>query len=90
MTPAALRLKQLLGLTPNIDRFVVVTGTAKRDGHIVGLSTRRLLSGINYLSQGIDVPWRDIAAARICQTLQPGGKTPFDWQDRPGDVFHVR
>lgn len=89
MTPPALRVKHLLGLAPNVDRFTVLSGAAAPNDRSVVLSTRSLIAAINYLSQGIDAPPRDIAAGRVRTTVHDDGKTPFDWQDLLGGVFHV-
>ena len=89
MTPLAMQAKALLKLAPSLDRFTVVTGVAQPDDHTIALSTRSLIAALNYLSQGIDVPPRDAVAGRVRITVQNDGKTPFDWQELLGGVFHV-
>jgi hypothetical protein len=89
MTPPAMQAKSLLKLQPNLDRFTIVAGVVRPDDHSIVLSTRSLIAAINYLSQGVEVPFRDIAAGRVRTTVHNDGKTPFDWQELLGGVFHV-
>lgn len=88
-TAPAMRVKSLLKLAPNLDRFVVTAGAANANDHTIVLSTRSLIAAINYLSQGVDAPPRDVAAGRVRTTVHNDGKTPFDWQELLNGVFHV-
>jgi hypothetical protein len=89
MSPSGARLKRLLNLAPNIDKFAVVADPDKQDENTLVLTTRSLVASINYLSQGIDVPKRDIASRWVRTTVHTDGKTPFDWQELLDGVFHV-
>ena len=89
MSPPAMQVKRLLKLAPGLDRFAILPGMTQPNDHTVALSTRSLIAAINYLSQGIEVPPRDAAAGRVRITVKNDGKTPFDWQELLGGVFHV-
>jgi hypothetical protein len=85
----AMRLKTLLQLSPHLDRFTLAVGTEKQNDHTIAIVTRPLMAALNYLSQGVDVPERDLVAGRVRETTQADGKTHFDWQDLLSGVFQV-
>lgn len=87
--PRAMRFKELLKLAPAATRFQIEAGSGVAvDDHSIVLSTRALIAGMTYLSQGVDVPKRDILAGKVRQTETADGQ-PFDWQDLLGSVFKV-
>ena len=83
------RLMELLRLNPNKTRFRLVVGSESSTGDTLTISTRPLISALNYLSQGVEVPERDYTNGKIRRTLRADG-TPFDWQEMLGDVFRVQ
>lgn len=83
------RLKALLGLAPERDRFRIVAGGEAPNRETIALSTRPVLSALTLLSQGVEPPARDYAAGKIRPTDRADGR-PFDWQELLGDVFRVR
>lgn len=82
------RLKKLLGLSPERERFRILSGGDVANPETIALSTRPLLSALTYLSQGIDVPSTDIKAGKVRQTVRNNGAS-FDWQELLEGVFHV-
>jgi hypothetical protein len=88
-SPTALRLKELLQLNPKLDRFTLAVGSDRQNDHTIAIVTRPLMAALNYLSQGVDVPERDLLAGRVRPTTRADGKTPFDWQELLGGVFEV-
>lgn len=82
------RLKKLLGLSPERERFRILSGGDVTNPETIALSTRPLLSALTYLSQGIDVPSTDIKAGKVRQTVRSNGAS-FDWQELLEGVFHV-
>jgi hypothetical protein len=82
-------LKEMLHLNPAKDRFKIVLSTNSASGDTIALSTRPVLSALNYLSQGVDSPEKDIKAGKLRATTTDG-TTPFDWQNLLGEVFHIR
>jgi hypothetical protein len=83
------RLKELLKLNPELDHFKITSSNdlSKRDA--ISLATRPVLSAINYLSQGVEAPERDLEAGKVRRTTKGSGQ-PFDWQELLGEVFRVR
>ncbi len=82
------RLKALLGLAPGRDRFKVIASGDAPDDATIAISTRPLISALNYLSQGIDAPVADVKAGKVRQTVRNNGEA-FDWQELLDGVFHV-
>ncbi len=82
-------LKTALHLKADKDRYRIILGTTPTTGENIVLQTRPVLSAMNYLSQGIDSPAKDVKAGKLRQTTTDG-TTPFDWQNLLSDVFHVR
>jgi hypothetical protein len=85
----AARLKQLLGLAADKDRFRLTPGSEAPNNESIALSTRPLLSAMTYLSQGVEAPEQDFAAGRVRRTTRENGQ-PFDWQEMLGDLFRVQ
>jgi hypothetical protein len=85
----AKRLKELLRLDPDRTSFKVSVGGHWKSGQELCVSTRPLISALNYLSQGIEVPERDYEKGKVRRTTRADGQ-PFDWQEMLGDVFRVR
>jgi hypothetical protein len=87
--PETARLKALLGLPEDRDRFRIVLGSESPGRDSIALSTRPVLAALTLLSQGVEPPARDFAAGKIRGTERANGQ-PFDWQELLGDVFRVR
>jgi hypothetical protein len=87
--PETKRLKELLKLKPERSNFLLVVGSESAGGDTVAVSTRPLISALNYLSQGVEVPEEDYVNGKIRRTVKADG-TPFDWQEMLADVFRVR
>lgn len=83
------RLKALLGLSPEKDRFRIVAGSEAPNRETIALSTRPVLSALTLLSQGVEPPARDFTAGKVRKTERANGQA-FDWQELLGDVFRVR
>ena len=82
------RLRKLLNLAPESNRFKIVAGGEAPDAESIAIATRPMMSALNYLSQGIDAPAADIEAGKVRRTLRANGEL-FNWQDMLEDVFHV-
>ncbi len=82
-------LKSLLRLDPARTSYRVSVGGAFRSDDEITLATRPLISALNYLSQGVEVPERDYEKGRVRRTTRADG-SPFDWQDLLSEVFRVR
>lgn len=87
--PEATRLKTLLGLMPDKDRFRLMSGTDVPNRETIAISTRPLIAALSYLSQGIEAPADDIKQGKVRQTLRSDSSV-FDWQEILEGVFHVR
>lgn len=83
------RLKQLLRLNPERDAFRLITASEQPNPESIAISTRPVMSALNYLSQGIDIPEADYASGVAKQTFKADG-TPFDWQELLTGLFRVR
>ncbi len=83
------RLKALLGLAPEKDRFRIVAGGEAPNRETIALSTRPVLSAFTFLSQGVEPPAGDYTNGKIRKTERADGAS-FDWQELLGDVFRVR
>lgn len=85
----AMQLKQLLHLSPDIDRIALAGEDHPLDGHTLVLTTRPLMSAINYLSEAVQDAQDDVSSGRIKPTLADDGRTPFDWQQLFDGLFVV-
>lgn len=83
------RLKELLRLDPALDTYRVQAGGRREGGSQIVVSTRPLISAMNYLSQGVEAPEADYAAGKVRRTTTADGAN-FDWQEMLGDVFRVQ
>ena len=86
--PEMQELRTWLHLSPDRLRYRIVLGADVAGGEQIAITTRPVLSALNYLSQGIDSPAADVKAGRLRQTTTADGR-PFDWQDMMHEVFHV-
>lgn len=86
--PEAVRLKQLLGVNPNGDRYKIVSASEAPNKDTIAIATRPLISALQYISQGVEPPARDYASGKIRPTTRENGQ-PFDWQEMLEGVFKV-
>lgn len=87
-TPKARRVRSLLGLSPDKDRFRFVGGGDVYDPDTIRLLTRSVLAAMGHLAQGVDVPEADIKSGRVRRSQRVDGST-FDWQASLKGVFRV-
>lgn len=84
------RLKQLLGLNPDLESYKLVTDFTLAGGDTVAISTRPLMSILYYLSHHIDTPKEHLDEGLVRLTRNPNG-TPYDWGLSPvGRWFHIK
>ncbi len=83
------RLKALLGLNPALSSYRVQPGARRAGDDRITVATRPLISAMNYLAQGVEVPERHYTSGKIRRTTTAQGQ-PFDWQEMLGDVFRVQ
>ena len=84
------RLADLLeGIKKSKGRYVLNMRQAFNEAAEIGIMTRSLLSTMYYLSLGITIPPRDIAAGTVAMTQNSDGSL-FDWEEVVGDLFNVK
>ena len=90
------QLQQLLGLDGNVNKYQITSvpeqfpstyGPTQRDN--IEISLRSLGQVSLFLSQGIEVPERDINCGAVRTTCNHDGSL-FDWNQVLGNLFHVR
>jgi len=86
--PESIRLKELLGLNPERDRYKIMSASEAPNRDTIALATRPLISALQYISQGVEPPARDLASGKIRPTTRENGQ-PFDWQEMLDGVFKV-
>lgn len=86
--PETTRIRELLKLAPDRDRFRLVVGADVSDAASISIITRPLISALNYLSHGVEAPSADFKAGKVRQTTRSNGEV-FDWQELLEGVFHV-
>lgn len=86
--PEATRLKELLNLNPERDRYKIMSASEAPNRDTIALATRPLISALQYISQGVEAPARDVAAGKIRPTTRENGQI-FDWQEMLDGVFKV-
>lgn len=90
-TPESSELRRLLGLEEDGESFTLVPLFATREDGEVGMLPRSLLAIMFFLSQGVEVPQRDLEQGRV---EEAGGPATLDGlfsvrvsSDRPVDAF---
>ena len=92
----SVQLQQLLGLDGNVDKYLIISvpeqfpstfAPTQRDN--IEITMRSVAQASMYLSQGIEVPDRDIQCGAVRTTCNPDG-TLFDWNQVLGNLFHVQ
>lgn len=83
------RLADLLeGVKKTKGRYTLNMRQAFNEDAEIGIMTRSLLSTMYYLSLGVNVPPRDIAAGIVATTQNPDGSL-FDWKGVVGDLINI-
>lgn len=83
------RLAELLeGVKKSKGRYVLNMRQAFNEEASLGLMTRSLLGTMYYLSLGVEVPPKDVAAGTVAMTLNEDG-TLFDWHHVIGDLMTI-
>lgn len=79
----------LLGVDPRLRLITLDTRSRLRRSDAIGFELRSLMGILFFLSHGVQIPERDVAAGRVTITRDAGGP-PFDWSRVLGDLFVVR
>lgn len=83
------RLAELLeGVKKTKGRYVLNMRQAFNEHASLGLMTRSLLGTMYYLSLGVEVPPKDLAAGTVALTLNEDGSL-FDWHHVIGDLLTI-
>jgi len=82
------RLKEILGLRQDLDEFYLTSNPTHHSPREIGIQPRPLIGVMNYLSQGVEPPQRDIDAGRVTVTRNRDG-SEFDWPVLTQEVFRV-
>lgn len=83
------RLADLLeGVKMSKGRYVLNMRQAFNEEASLGLMTRSLLSAMYYLSLGVEVPPKDVAAGTVAMTQNKDGSL-FDWHPVIGDLLTI-
>jgi hypothetical protein len=82
------RLKEILGLRADLDEFYLTNNPTDHSPREIGIQPRALIGVMNYLSQSVEPPKRDIDAGRVTVTRNRDG-SEFDWPKLSKDLFRV-
>ncbi len=82
------RLKEILGLRADLDEFYLTNNPTDHSPREIGIQPRALIGVMNYLSQSVEPPKRDIDAGRVTVTRNRDG-SEFDWPMLSKDLFRV-
>jgi len=86
--PETVEFKRLLGLAPENNNFKVVIGLGHGGAGTINVVPRSMIGILNYLSQGIEPPRKDVDLGRVTKTTLANGEV-FDWQVVLGGLFRV-
>lgn len=82
------RLKQILDLRRDLDEFFLTSNPTHHSPREIGIMPRALIGVMNYLSQGVEPPQRDVDAGRVNVTRNQDG-SEFDWSVVTQGLFRV-
>lgn len=84
-------IQTTLGLDPYAPSYTIAQAIDFTSGEsdTVAIVPRSLMSAMFYLSQGVDVPDKDIENGRVFTAQHADGK-PVDWQAETNELFRVR
>lgn len=88
-SPEGMRFKELTHIAADADKLRLEATSEPTDNRSIALTTRPVMSALQFLSTGVEVPAADVAAKRIRVTTRADGSA-FDWQDMLGGLFRVR
>ncbi len=84
-------IQRTLGIDPDAPSYTIAQaidpGLAKSD--TIAIVPRSLMSAMFYLSQGVEVPKKDIEDGRVFTAQYADGR-PVDWQQETNQLFRVR
>jgi hypothetical protein len=86
--PDTVEFKRLLGLAHKTNNFRVVIGLGRGGVETINVVPRSMIGILNYLSQGVEPPQKDIELGRVTRTTLANGDI-FDWQLVMGGLFKV-
>jgi len=86
--PDALEFKRMLGIDPHVNEVKVLVGLGHGGPESINVVPRSLVAIMNYLSQGVEVPARDVTQGRTTRTVAADGSA-FDWQTVLAGLFKV-
>ncbi len=82
-------LSSLLGLEPGKRIITLDTDARRPRPDAIGIELRSLSGILFFLSHGVDVPARDVAAGRVTVTKSESGEL-FDWHLAVGELLDIR
>lgn len=84
-------LRKTLDLDPSTQTYSIAQATETGFGKVKSLAVvpRSLMSAMFYLSQGVDVPAKDLEQGRVFTAQYADGKA-VDWQKETNGLFRVR
>jgi hypothetical protein len=85
----ARRLRELLGLNPELERFRIKLGIGRIDDATITILPRSMVSSLSYLSQSVQVPKDHEAAGIVTRTLGKNDEA-FDWNLVFDKVMRIR
>jgi len=85
----ARRLRELLGLNPDLQRYRVKLGIGRIDDATITILPRSMVSSLSYLSQSVQVPQAHEVSGIVTRTLENTGE-PFDWNQIFERVMRIR
>ena len=85
----ARRLRELLDLDPDLDRYRVKLGIGHVDRATITILPRSMVSSLSYLSQSVQVPQAHEVSGIVTQTLDKNGER-FDWNQIFDRVMRIR
>jgi len=86
--PDTIEFKRLLGLAHDTNNFKVVIGLGRGGAETINVVPRSMIGILNYLSQGVEPPRKDIDLGRVTRTTLANGDA-FDWQSVMGGLFKI-
>ncbi len=85
----ARRLRELLRLNPDLDRYRVKLGIGRIDDATITILPRSMVSSLSYLSQSVQVPQAHELSGIVTQTMDKNGER-FDWNQIFERVMRIR
>lgn len=86
--PQVVRLAHLLGLSQPMTTILLSANVRPNEPDVVQVTSRSLLAGMFYASQGVEPPEEHVRKGRVTLTLDDDG-APFDWTLVTGEILRV-